>query len=189
LSKNKTFTIMNAKKLLLYSCALLCAVGLPSAFAQTRGHASSHPSVATAHSGTHWNRGDGRWHDGANRFHDRDRDHRFFVRTFVFFGGFGYPYFGYPYPYTYGYYPYAYYPPYYYSAPPVYEGRYVAGYRGSSLVIQVQERLARAGYYHGAIDGVIGNGTRRAIRGYERANRLPVDGRIDPSLLATMGLA
>ena len=46
-----------------------------------------------------------------------------------------------------------------------------------------------AGYYRGAIDGVIGNGTRMAIRAFERNNGLRVDGRIDRQLLATMGLA
>ncbi|PYK10224.1 MAG: peptidoglycan-binding protein, partial [Verrucomicrobia bacterium] len=28
---------------------------------------------------------------------------------------------------------------------------------------QLQSRLARAGYYHGAIDGIMGPATRRAI--------------------------
>ena len=46
----------------------------------------------------------------------------------------------------------------------------------------------RRGYYHGEIDGVVGDGTRRAIRSYERANGLHVDGRIDDQLLSTMGL-
>jgi peptidoglycan hydrolase-like protein with peptidoglycan-binding domain len=53
----------------------------------------------------------------------------------------------------------------------------------------VQRRLARAGYYHGAIDGVIGNRTRSAIRAYEQSHGLIVDGRIDRRLLATLGIA
>jgi peptidoglycan hydrolase-like protein with peptidoglycan-binding domain len=56
------------------------------------------------------------------------------------------------------------------------------------LVGQVQLRLARAGYYHGAVDGVSGNATRRAIRDYERAHSLPADGQIRGRLLTTMGL-
>jgi len=36
------------------------------------------------------------------------------------------------------------------------------------LTAQLQRRLARAGYYHGAIDGIMGPVTRRAIRAYER---------------------
>jgi len=53
----------------------------------------------------------------------------------------------------------------------------------------VQRRLARGGYYHGAIDGVIGAGTRNAIRAFESNNGLPVDGVIDRQLLRTMGLS
>jgi peptidoglycan hydrolase-like protein with peptidoglycan-binding domain len=56
------------------------------------------------------------------------------------------------------------------------------------LIGQVQLRLARAGYYHGAIDGVSGNATRRAIREYERAHSLPADGQIRGRLLTTMGI-
>jgi hypothetical protein len=42
--------------------------------------------------------------------------------------------------------------------------------RGGSSVGQLQRRLARAGYYHGAIDGIMGPETRRAIRAYERSH-------------------
>ena len=63
------------------------------------------------------------------------------------------------------------------------------GYTDDATVAAVQRRLARGGYYRGAIDGVIGQGTRSAIRAYERNNGLRVDGRIDRQLLATMGLA
>ena len=38
-----------------------------------------------------------------------------------------------------------------------------------SSIAQLQRRLARAGYYHGAIDGIMGPETRRAIRAYERS--------------------
>ena len=53
----------------------------------------------------------------------------------------------------------------------------------------VTATTTRRGYYHGSIDGVIGNGTRTAIRSFERNNGLPVDGVIDRQLLATMGLS
>lgn len=117
-----------------------------------------------------------------DRFRHRDFDDRFF-----FFGDFGDPFFYYPYPY-YGYYPYGDYP-YGYG----YDSYNQLGYQATaaysdSLVGQVQLRLARAGYYHGSIDGVSGNATRRAIREYERAHSLPVDGRIRRTLLTTMGL-
>jgi hypothetical protein len=107
----------------------------------------------------------------------------------VYFGvGFGYPYYGYGYPYGYPYYgsyPYGY---GYYNAPRtvVYAER---GITDDATVAAVQRRLARGGYYRGSIDGVIGEGTRTAIRSFERKNGLRVDGVIDRQLLATMGLS
>lgn len=59
---------------------------------------------------------------------------------------------------------------------------------GGSVVVAVQQELARAGYYNGAIDGIPGSGTRSAVRRYERATGLPVDGRIDSNLLSAMGI-
>src|SRR5439155_11710352 len=101
-----------------------------------------------------------------------------------------------------GYHPYAGYHPYggYYGGDYQY-GRYQnEGYSGNiyrgplgdqdaSLIARVQQRLARAGIYRGPIDGVFGDRTRYAIRVYERIHGLPADGRIDPRLLATMGIS
>jgi hypothetical protein len=93
---------------------------------------------------------------GTHRFFN-NRFHRFNNRTFIFVDTFGvpffYPYPFYPYPY-YGYHPYGYY-------------GYSDGYGSTSTVVEVQRRLARAGYYHGRIDGIMGPQTRRAIRAYE----------------------
>ncbi len=101
--------------------------------------------------------------------------HHCWPRSSVYFGlGFGYP-FGYGNPYG------------YYARPRAVVYQTVAA--DGSIVVEVQKRLARAGYYRGAIDGVIGNDTRRAIRAYERGHGLPVDGQLDQQLLATMGLA
>jgi len=58
-----------------------------------------------------------------------------------------------------------------------------------TVVARVQERLARAGYYRGPIDGLMGPRTHYAIRVYERSHGLPADGIIDRRLLATMGIA
>jgi hypothetical protein len=110
---------------------------------------------------------------------DRDRFHHRHFDEFVFFGDFGDPFF---YPYYYGYYPYGYYPygyyPYAYGYDsydqPVYQG--VAAGRGSS-VRQIQLRLARAGYYRGPVDGVMGPRTRYAIRAYERSHNSRVTAR------------
>ena len=109
--------------------------------------------------------------------------------------GYGYPYYGYGYgyPYSYSYYPYSYgyYP---YDSYPYSYGYYSSsyrpgyGYNGGSVVAQVQSRLARAGYYHGVIDGVMGPRTSYAIRAYERDHRLRIDGAISGPLLRNMGL-
>ena len=104
---------------------------------------------------------------GRHRFFN-DRFHRFHNnRTFIFVDTFGFPFF-YPYAY-YGYSDYRY------------------GY-GNATVVEVQRRLARAGYYHGAIDGIMGPQTRRAIRAYERDHNMPAYGVIDGQRLTTMGL-
>jgi putative peptidoglycan binding protein len=105
---------------------------------------------------------------GTHRFFN-DRFHpfrRFHNRTFIFVDTFGFPFF-YPYPY-YGYYPYDYYG---------YYGDNDYGYgNAASRVIEVQRLLARAGYYHGPIDGIMGPQTRRAIRAYERDHNTPAYG-------------
>jgi len=110
--------------------------------------------------------------------------------AFPFSSGFGFPYFGYPY-YSYGYYPYDYsygYYPYDYSYGYYSYNRPSYGAYNASIVIQVQTRLARAGYYHGPIDGVMGPRTHYAISAYERTHGLRVDGMISGQLLRNMGL-
>ena len=116
--------------------------------------------------------------DWRHRGHFRDRD------RFIFFGGFGFPYYGYPYgyypydyygyDYGYGYYPYGYSSPYGYdygySREPAYGYDYRDHSRGGSSVVALQRQMARAGYYHGAIDGIMGPETRRAVRAYERSH-------------------
>jgi membrane-bound lytic murein transglycosylase B len=52
----------------------------------------------------------------------------------------------------------------------------------------VQSELSRRGYYHGAIDGAIGSGSRQAIRAFQAAQGLQVSGKIDPKLLKTLGI-
>jgi hypothetical protein len=136
--------------------------------------------------GTHRFFGD-RFHRFDNRRFFNNRFHRFHNHnnTFVFVDTFGFPFF-YPFAYPYPYY--GYYPGYYGSY------GYYGGYNGygdgtASRVIEVQRRLARAGYYHGRIDGIMGPQTRRAIRAYERDQNISAYGAIDRQLLVTMGLA
>jgi hypothetical protein len=66
--------------------------------------------------------------------------------------------------------------------------RYERGTANHSIVAQVQERLARAGFYKGSIDGVKGSRTYYAIRAYEREHNLPVDGEISDQLLEELGI-
>jgi hypothetical protein len=163
---------MNWKKLIILSSVALAMFAVSTAIARPRA-SGSHPMMAR---GSHPMMASGmashRFQNGTRNFGDR-RFRRF--NNFVFFD-FGFPFY-YPYPY-YDYYPYGYY------APPAYQG--YSG--GVSVIVQVQRRLANAGYYRGAIDGVIGNGTRRAIRSYERGHGLPVDGALSEQFLATMRL-
>ena len=131
------------------------------------------------------------FNDRFHRFHrfndgDFDRDdrfrrfHRFHNETFVFVDTFGFPFF-FPYPF----YPY----PYYGYTPYGYYGYGAYGYGSTSAVVEVQRRLARTGYYHGRIDGIMGPQTRRAIRAYERHHNMRAYGLIDRRLVATLGLA
>ena len=89
------------------------------------------------------------------------------------------------YPYYYGGYP-------YYSSYP-YDGYYDSGVTYSdsvdSTASAVQEALAQAGYYHGAIDGIVGPGTTGAISAYQRDHGLPVTGSINASLLRSLGIS
>jgi hypothetical protein len=151
---------MKTTKLLLIAL-LISAMAGSSAFAQRVTRTNARSSFTSSRTvANNW---------GHHRHH---RHH-----SNVFFGlGFGYPYYGYGYGYPYGSYPYGY-------------TTYDRAYTDDATVAAVQRRLARAGYYRGAIDGVIGEGTRRAVAAYERNNGLSVDGRIDRQLLATLGLA
>lgn len=114
----------------------------------------------------------------------------------VGFGGYyGYPGYGYGYgyPYNYG---------YGYGYPSDYYGAYPSGYRTTTyttrsgdlayddnLVAAVQERLKRAGYYLGAIDGVAGPQTRSAIARWEGNHGMIADGRIDHQTLRSLGIS
>ncbi len=108
----------------------------------------------------------------SNTMTDTHHFRHFRNRTFIFVDAFGFPVF---YPYSYSYYPYDYY------------GYNDYGYGNVRLVVEVQRRLARAGYYHGPIDGIPGPETQRAIRAYERDHNMPAYGVIDRQLLRTLG--
>jgi len=59
---------------------------------------------------------------------------------------------------------------------------------GESVAVQVQNVLSQNGYYSGAIDGLIGPASRRAIRAYQADHGLSVTGRIDSELLQSLGV-
>ncbi|GIX48921.1 MAG: hypothetical protein KatS3mg131_3132 [Candidatus Tectimicrobiota bacterium] len=61
--------------------------------------------------------------------------------------------------------------------------------RQRQLVLEVQERLQRAGFNPGARDGLLGPQTRAALRRYQQRRGLPVTGEPDPATLQALGLA
>src|SRR6266566_2898323 len=182
---------MNAKPLVLISC--IAALALPASVANGqrraggggRAHVGSmqaRSAPSGAYRGTYggnWNNWNGNW-----RHHHGHND-------VVFIGDFGFPWWWgwgsyYPWGYPYGYYGYG-------DGGYGYGGYGYGGYGyggygdggygynygqrqpgygyGSgtrSRVVELQRRLARAGYYNGSVDGVMGPQTRRAIRAYER---------------------
>ena len=160
---------MKTTKLLILAL-VLGAMAASSAIAQTGTRTSARTSFnGSRTAANHWN-------------HHRHHGSR---SNFYFGIGLGFPYYGYGYGYPYyGSYPYGY--GYYAPRTTVYATN---GYTDDATVAAVQRRLARGGYYRGSVDGVIGPGTRTAIRAFERNNGLPVDGVIDRQLLRTMGLA
>ena len=166
---------MNSKKIILLGCVAACVFAASTATAQRRGHGGSMPRMGMrgppmSHSmgrmpmrgpmmnspsgfrrfgNRDFNRNDrfgrfNRFNDGRfvrnHRFHHFNRFNHF--NNVVFIGDFGFPWW-----WGSGY-----------------------GYSDSSgsRVAELQSRLASAGYYHGAIDGIMGPATRRAIRAYER---------------------
>ena len=72
----------------------------------------------------------------------------------------------------------------------VYDGP-IYGYNGwtpDRITVEVQQQLARAGYYDGPIDGLLGPMTREAIAAYQAENGLAITSAIDEPTLATLGL-
>jgi hypothetical protein len=160
---------MNCKKFILPGCMVLCVFAVSPATAQIRGHRASMGRMPM-HRAPMMNSPSGlrRWGD-----RDFDRDDRFrrfnSFNEIIFIGDFGFPWWwGWGWGPWWGWnwgYPYGYYGGYNYGD---YGSGYGYGDSSRSRVAELQRRLARAGYYHGAIDGIMGPATRRAIRAYER---------------------
>jgi peptidoglycan hydrolase-like protein with peptidoglycan-binding domain len=58
----------------------------------------------------------------------------------------------------------------------------------TSDVKRLQQALQDGGYYHGKIDGVMGLRTRASIRGFQKAENLPVSGQIDLQTSRKLGV-
>ena len=146
-------------------------------------------------------RHDGSWH------RDWDKHHAHFDRghVFIFVGGswWGlYPWDYYP-DYGYGDYPYdnSYDYPYDSSAYPYdgaeyspsqpysyYNGYAPSGQYSNTVVSAVQSKLANLGYYHGAIDGNLGDESEAALARYQQDQDLSVTGTVTSATLQALGL-
>lgn len=61
------------------------------------------------------------------------------------------------------------------------------GHRGAHVVL-VQQALNRMGYYEGKADGVFGYGTERALKAFQKDNKLEVTGHVAEKEFAILGL-
>ncbi len=113
--------------------------------------------------------------------HDRGWWNSHYSRFVVYGGGYWYWNSGWWYP-AYGYNPG--YNSYVYDGP-VYGYGYI---NPAETTVRVQRALAERGFYYGPIDGIIGPGTRNAIRQYQVAAGLAVTSVMDEPTLATLGL-
>lgn len=62
------------------------------------------------------------------------------------------------------------------------------GSRGEE-VRKIQQKLKNWGYYTGAVDGIYGTQTQKAVRYFQQKNGLAVDGIAGPKTLAAMGIS
>ena len=174
---------MNTKLVLFLSCFAAVALTASTVNADRRGHGGGQTFTRSGMgtwSGQHWggstwsgrNWNGGNWSGqrwGGGNWNGNWRHHHNNNNDAIFIGSFGFPYWGWGLGYPYGYYGYGY--PYGYGYGYGYRyGNQGYGYGDRSRVAQLQRRLARAGYYSGAIDGIMGPQTRRAIRAYERSH-------------------
>ena len=56
-------------------------------------------------------------------------------------------------------------------------------------VTKMQENLRGKGYYRGEVDGVFGLRTRASIRGFQKAENLPVTGQLDTRTAGKLGVS
>jgi len=58
-----------------------------------------------------------------------------------------------------------------------------------SVVKEVQSRLKDWGYYSGAVDGIYGSATEKAVKYFQKQNGLAVDGQVGDQTLAALGIS
>ena len=56
-------------------------------------------------------------------------------------------------------------------------------------VVTLQKKLKQWGYYTGAVDGVFGSGTEKAVRLFQQKNSLTVDGVVGTKTAAALGMS
>ena len=56
-------------------------------------------------------------------------------------------------------------------------------------VVTLQKKLKQWGYYTGAVDGVFGSGTEKAVRLFQQKNSLAVDGVVGTKTAAALGMS
>lgn len=152
---------MKSKIIVGIAAAGLSLFGLTGKVQAAHGH--------SGHSGGHHGGG----HHGGHHGHHRSHHHH--GGFYGFYGSLFYTnYFGYYGPYQ----------PYYYGSRFYRDPRY----SDASVNVAVQRELARRGYYRGRIDGVIGAGSRRAIRAFQYDEGLPTSGWIDGRVLSELRL-
>jgi hypothetical protein len=120
--------------------------------------------------------------DYRRSYHNRDWYRHNYSRVIFVSGGWWYWNLGYWYP-AWGYAPYAYYP---------YDGPIYTGYADltpDQVIINVQIQLERDGYYVGAIDGILGPITRRALAAFQEDSGLAVTSTIDQPTLSVLGVS
>jgi hypothetical protein len=134
-------------------------------FAGFAGHSFAGHSFAE-HQGAHFAR------HGDHFRHDGDF---FFGGPFAYGDTYSYPYYGYN----------------DYNDGDYYDGQYSPAEVTPSqeTIVAVQKELAKLGYYHGPIDGLIGPQTERAISWFQSVDKLSVTSQIDDPTLKALRIS
>ena len=56
-------------------------------------------------------------------------------------------------------------------------------------VVTLQKKLKQWGYYNGAVDGIFGSGTEKAVQYFQRKNGLAADGVVGTKTAAALGMS